>query len=56
VTALDPNLLNHIPSVHLEHLAPPLDVYARTIETTLAIGVVTSLLPALRAYRAVRAH
>jgi putative ABC transport system permease protein len=56
VSSLDPNLLNHIPTVHLNQLAPPIDVYAKTILTTLGIGLTTSLLPAARAYRAVRAH
>jgi ABC-type antimicrobial peptide transport system permease subunit len=53
---IDPDRLNHIDAIHLDHFSPPLDVYLRTGLTTLLVGLLTGLLPALRAYRLVRAH
>lgn len=53
---LDPDLLNHIDAVKLERFHPPLGVYLRTGTVTVLVGLVTGLLPALRAYRLVRAN
>jgi FtsX-like permease family len=53
---LDPDRLNHIEAVHLDHFRPPLEAYLRTGVTTLLVGLLTGLLPALRAHRLVRAH
>jgi putative ABC transport system permease protein len=53
---LDPDLFNHIDAVELDQFSPPLGIYLRTGATTVAVGLVTGLLPALRAHRLVRAH
>ncbi|WP_457252648.1 FtsX-like permease family protein [Pedococcus sp. P5_B7] len=53
---LDPDLLNHIDAVELPQFQPPLGVYLRTGTVTVLVGLLTGLLPALRAYRLVRAH
>jgi hypothetical protein len=53
---LDPDRLNHIDAVHLDHFSPPIEAYLRTGVTTLLAGLATGLVPALRAYRLVRAH
>jgi putative ABC transport system permease protein len=53
---LDPDLFNHIDAIELERFTPPLGVYLRTGATTVAVGLLTGLLPAVRAYRLVRAH
>ncbi|MGL4744517.1 MAG: ABC transporter permease [Dermatophilaceae bacterium] len=52
---LDPNVFNHIDGVVLERFEPPTGVLLRTLALTLAVGVLTSVLPAARAYRSVRA-
>jgi putative ABC transport system permease protein len=52
---LDPDLLNHIDAVELTRFDPPLDVYLRTGTVTVLVGLLTGLLPALRAHRLVRA-
>ncbi|AEV81887.1 hypothetical protein ACWT_0873 [Actinoplanes sp. SE50] len=51
---LDPNRFNQISQVRLDHLGVPIAIYAQTIAITLAIGLLTGLAPAIRAYRAVR--
>jgi hypothetical protein len=53
---LDPDLLNHIDAVELQQFQPPLGVYVRTGTVTVLVGLLTGLLPALRAYRLVRAN
>lgn len=53
---VDPDVLNHIDAVELRDFRPPLDIYARTGATTLVVGLLTGLLPALRAHRLVRAN
>ena len=53
---LDPDLLNHIDAVELTRFQPPLAVYLRTGALTVLVGLLTGLLPALRAYRLVRAN
>ena len=53
---LDPDLLNHIDAVELTRFQPPLAVYLRTGTLTVLVGLLTGLLPALRAYRLVRAN
>jgi putative ABC transport system permease protein len=52
---LDPDLLNHIDAVELTRFDPPLGVYLRTGTVTVLVGLLTGLLPALRAHRLVRA-
>jgi len=53
-TRADPNRFNQIPEVRLEALTVPVSVYAQTALITLAVGLLTGLVPALRAYRSVR--
>jgi putative ABC transport system permease protein len=53
---LDPDLFNHIDAVRLTRFHPPLEVYVRTGALTVLVGLLTGLLPALRAHRLVRAH
>ena len=53
---LDPDLLNHIDAVELTRFQPPLAVYLRTGALTVLVGLLTGLLPAVRAYRLVRAN
>jgi putative ABC transport system permease protein len=53
---LDPDLFNHIEAVALTRFHPPVEVYLRTGALTVLVGLLTGLLPALRAHRLVRAH
>jgi putative ABC transport system permease protein len=51
---VDPDRFNQIPEVRLQELRVPVSLYARTVLLTLAIGLLTGLAPAIRAYRSVR--
>ena len=55
-TFLDPNWFNRIPQVRLTDLAVPVAVYGKTVALTLLVGLLSGLVPALRAYRSVRTH
>lgn len=47
---------NHIDAVELGQFSPPRGVYLRTGATTVAVGLLTGLFPALRGHRLVPAH
>jgi putative ABC transport system permease protein len=53
-TRVDPNSFNQIAEVRLDSLSVPVSVYAQTALITLAVGLLTGLAPAFRAYRSVR--
>jgi FtsX-like permease family len=55
-TRVRPDLFNRIHQVRLTTLEVPVDVYVTIGVTTVAIGLLTGFLPALRAYRVVRAN
>jgi putative ABC transport system permease protein len=52
-TAIDPNRFNQIAVVDLSSLHVPVGLYAGTATLTVAVGILTGLLPAARAYRGV---
>lgn len=56
LSRLDPDLLNHIDAVRLTQFQPPVGVYLTTGTVTVLVGLLTGLLPALRAHRLVRAN